>query len=189
MTQATVDWGLVYQEYSDPADVAAAVQALAESIDDAVTLIDTDLAAGQQQPGVIVGSFALQPIPNGGVDTVLSFAGGGPQYDNNLMYVPGTPTRLTFNRTGVFVICGQAGWFSAGSAVGSKSVIIKHNVAGTIAEDNLQAFAASGLEDCVSVIYPITAIGQYVELYVSQTTAGVQNIGTARMFAGRLSTL
>lgn len=189
MTQATADWGLVYQEYSDPADVAGAIQALAESIDDAVTIVEADLASAQQQPGVAVRSTALQAIPNGGVDTVLSFAGGGTLYSNDLMWVIGTPTRVTFNHTGLYVICGNVNWFSAGGLAGSKSVIIKHNIAGTISEDNLAAPGAFGVEDCASVIYPITAIGQYVELYAANTTAGVQNVGTVQLFAARLRTL
>lgn len=176
MTQATINWGLVYQEYTDPTNVSEAVRMLAESIDDAVTTIEASILVAQEPPAARVTTLATQVIPTG-VDTAVSWAAGGASYDNHGMYNPAFPTRLTPTATGLYLLTASTGWFAAGALVGSKSVGIRHNTSGIVSQDNLVATAAVGLEDSCSLVWTVSGLGEYFEMFVSQNTAGNQSIG------------
>jgi hypothetical protein len=107
-----------------------------------------------------------QSIPSG-VFTNVSF--DVEVYDTDNMFDPMTPTRLTFNTPGVYLVTGAARW--ADNATGRRAVGIVPNANGIafLAADTRDATASGASRQNVSTTARFQA-GDFIELKVEQTS-------------------
>lgn len=116
--------------------------------------------------------------------TYLSFAGATPQVNQGAMFASGAPDRLTFQRAGTFDIKG--GWAHNGTNATATDTIMGLNLysaAGVLVATVAEA-RYFGIFECANTItaqVTVTA-GQYVRVFVYQTTGGTRTTNTGMSF-------
>lgn len=114
---------------------------------------------------------SAQSIPNN-TGTSISFT--DVVFDTANMFDAGTPTRLTAQRAGLYLLAGSAGFVT--NATGDRSAGIRLNGATTLVI--MTTPTAAGLFWSGSFAVAVNfAVGDFVELRVTQTSGGALNTG------------
>lgn len=106
-------------------------------------------------------------------DTVEFDQGATPKH-----WVVGSPTRLTCQRAGCYLISGSSEWASSGVGA-NRAVFVRFNGATILNGDGKASVAGNNLSGQATAIYRLAA-GEYVELVVYQDSGG--NLNTAGGF-------
>lgn len=182
-------WSLVYQEYSDIADIGSAVQDLAVSADTAVQSLYDEQALGAAKAAGRLAATAAQAIPNN-ADTTLTFPAGSEYFDNDNMVDNAAPTdRITFQRTGLFLIAARV-TFSGVAGAGVRRVSVTHSGApGLIARNTQLGVNGSSAAISIVTVAPVLNVGEFVTFQAFQTSGLAISVATRQVQAFRLSPL
>lgn len=137
--------------------------------------------------GARVYRNSAQAINNNAL-TAISFAAARFNYssDGTLMWVIGSPTRLTCVVPGVYDIKGHIAWEA--NATGVRALLIRLGGATFIASSAWMAVtsAAAGTDMSIATTYELAATN-YVELIVYQLSGGPLNVNTLGNYSAEFS--
>lgn len=189
MTASTPTWGLVYQTFTDPADISAAVQALADSIDvDVQSLYDAQ-AIGAAKPAARMATSVAQSIPNN-ADTNVTWPAGSEDFDNDTMIDNTISTdRITLTSTGIYMVAARLTFVATGSGGGVRQMSFTHSTLGIVGRNCQLGTVSAGAAVFITAIVPCYVAGQFITFQAFQTSTAALNVGARHAQAFRLSTL
>lgn len=190
MTATTgAPWNLVYQTLSDPADICGAIQDLAVSVDTAVQALYDAAALGAAKPAARMATTTAQATVSG-VPINMTWPAGSEYFDNDGM-VDNTATtdRITFNSTGIYMVSVRCTFQSVAGA-GIRQISVTSSGAPGLAAQKAQGGVTSS-DSAVHVltVFPVTAVGQFVQFAALQSSSVAANLLTRQAQAFRLSTI
>ena len=190
MTATTgAPWNLVYQEFSDLADISAAVQDLADSVDTAVQSLYDAQTIGQAPPACRIEDTAAQSIPNN-TDTTITWAAGSEDFDTDTMINnAATINRITLTSTGIYLISLRCTFQSTASGGGVRQTSMTHSPLGVFARNTQLGTTSSTAAPFITAVVPCYVAGQFVTFQAFQTSSAAENIATRQAQAFRLTTL
>lgn len=114
---------------------------------------------------------SAQSIPNA-AQTALSFS--QVNFDTDTFWAVGSPTRLTIpvGLGGQYVVTAEIAWGS--NVTGDREILLKKNGA-TFFGDLLQGAGAGGACNQVCTVIALFAAGDFIEMFVNQTSGGALN--------------
>lgn len=167
MTATTTDWGLEYQTYADPADVAAALQALATTADTAVEAEAETAATSADKPSCRLTGNATQNVASG-AETTVTWPAGSEYYDNDgMLNNTATTSVITFNHTGVYLANCRV-TFNAVAGVGIRRLTITHSGYGIVAQKTERGVSGAGNVLTITQIVHVPTVGQTITPSVFQ---------------------
>lgn len=101
--------------------------------------------------------------------------------DTDTMWVIGSPTRLTINTAGRYIIFGNIEFEANGT--GDRKVIIRLNGSTIIASLHIDATAPTHTEDIPIETMWTFAVGDYIELVVTHTRGANLNVLTSARYS------
>lgn len=189
MTATTANFSLVYQTFSDPADISQAIQDLADSADTAVQSLYDAQALGAAKPAGRMATGTAQSIPNN-TNTTLTWPAGSESFDNDSM-IDNTITtdRITFTHTGIYLVALRTSFVSTASGAGVRQAAVTHSSLGVVARNSQAGTVSDGAAPFITIVVPCYVAGQYVTFQAFQTSSVALNVSTRMAQAFRLSTL
>lgn len=181
-------WSLVYQTYSDPADISDAVRDLADSADVAVQTLYNDAALGAAKPAARMATTTAQSIPDN-TSTDLTWPAGSEYYDNDGM-IDNTITtnRITFQRTGIYMVSIRA-TFDAVAGSGMRQISVTSSALGIVARRANVGITGAGAVVHILIVFPVFAVGQFATFQALHTSGVATDVLTRQAQAFRLSPL
>jgi hypothetical protein len=154
MTATTgAPWNLVYQEFSDLADISAAVQDLADSVDTAVQSLYDAQTIGQAPPACRIEDTAAQSIPN--KRTPRSRGRGSEDFDTDTMINnAATINRITLTSTGIYLISLRCTFQSTASGGGVRQTSMTHSTLGVFARNTQLGTTSSTAAPFITAVVP-----------------------------------
>lgn len=190
MTATTgAPWSLVYQVFSDPADISDAVQDLADSIDTAVDSLYDAQAIGAAKPAGRMATAVAQSIPNNAA-TNITWPAGSETFDNDSM-IDNTITtdRITLTSTGIYLVALRTTFLATAAGGGVRQLTFTHSTLGVVARNSQLGTVSAGAAPFIAVAVPCYVAGQFITFQAYQTSSAALNITTRQAQAFRLSTL
>jgi hypothetical protein len=190
MTATTgAPWSLVYQTFTDPADISAAVQDLADSIDTAAQTLYDNQAAGAAKPACRGSSAAAQSIPNS-TQTDITWPAGSQSFDNDSMFDnTATTSRVTFTSTGIYLVALRVTFSSTAAGGGVRQTSFTHSALGVVARNCQLGTASFSARPFITAVVPAYVAGQFMTFQAFQTSSAALDLATRQVQAFRLSTL
>lgn len=189
MTATTPTYSLVYQVFSDPADISQAVQDLADSADTAVQGLYDAQAIGAAKPSSRIATTTTQSIPDS-VDTLLTWPAGSVDLDLDTMWDNSvTSSTLTFAHTGIYLVSLRVTYAATASGGGVRSVSFTHSALGVVARNTQLGTVSDDAVVNIAVVIPAYVAGQTMTFRGFQTSSAALNTVTKQLQAVRLSTL
>lgn len=182
-------FNLVYQEFSDLADISQAVQDLADSVDTAVQGLYDDQAIGAAKPAARMSTTVALSLPNNS-DTTLTWPAGSEYFDNDSM-IDNTITtdRITFTSAGIYAVSLRCTFASTASGGGVRQVSFTHSSLGVVARDAQLGTVSSDAALSVLVVVPCYVAGQFIQFSAFQNSSAALNSLTRQAQAWRVTTL
>ena len=189
MTATTINWNLVYQTFTDPADISGAVQDLADSVDTAVQSLYDAQAIGASKPAARMEAFAAQSIPNN-TSTDLTWPAGSEDFDNDTM-IDNTITtnRITLTSTGIYMVAVRVTFLGTAAGAGVRQLAFTHSTLGVVARNAQLGTVSEVAAPFITAIVPSYVAGDFMTFQVLQTSSAALNVTTRQAQAFRLSTL
>lgn len=182
-------WSLVYQTYTDPADISDAIQDLADSADTAVQTMYDAQAIGAAKPACRASTTTAQSIANN-TNTTITWPAGSQQFDNDAMWDDTITTdRITFTRTGIYLVALRVTFIATAAGGGVRQTSFTHSTLGIFARNTQLGTVNDGAVPFITAVVPCTVAGQFVTFQAFQTSSAALNITTRHVQAFRLSTL
>lgn len=165
---ATPVLALPYPAATDPADVPADIQKLADRLETVIA----------KMPAVSAYKGATQSIPNGAPTAVIWET---ERYDTDTIHDPAVnPSRLTCKTAGKYLIITHIAWeaFTGGT---QRRVFVMLNGTARIADVSLLPAAGSlDVYQSTSVIWAMV-VNDYVEVQVYQDSGAARNVAAAQL--------
>lgn len=171
-----------YPLYTDPADGAPQIQALAEAIDDSIVTAQTQLVAAAARKRCRVSGFAAQAIPSG-VQTTLTYTTEDTDTDN-MVNLGVNNTIATVNTAGHYLVIGEVEFVS--NATGTRNLFINWSGGSPLIGKKVRATNGSETRLVVARVFNAT-VGQTFRLDVIQDSGVALNTSVRRMSAVRVS--
>lgn len=183
-------WNLVYQEFTDIADISDAIQDLADSADVAVQSLYNAQTAGYTKIACRMTTATTQSIPNN-TNTTITWPAGSEYFDNNTMIDNSITTdRITFTTTGIYLVSGRVTFASTGSGGGVRQVSVTHSAFVDVVGRNAQlGTVSSDAAISFALIVPAYVSGQFVTFQAYQNSSVALNLNTHQVQAFRLTPL
>lgn len=189
MTATTINWSLVYQTFTDPADISGAIQDLADSADTAVQTLYDAQAIGAAKPACRASTAVAQSIPNT-ISTSITWPAGSEQFDNDTMWNNAATTdRVTFTSTGIYLVALRVTFLASGVGGGVRQTSFTHSSLGVFARNPQLGTVGDGAVPFITAVVPCYTAGQFVTFQAFQTSGAALDITTRHVQAFRLSTL
>jgi hypothetical protein len=189
MTATTPTYGLVYQTFSDPADISQAIQDLADSADTAVQSLYDAQAIGEAKPAMRAATSTTQSIPNN-TDTTLTWGAGSESFDNDAMWDDTvTNGTLVFTHTGVYLVSMRLTYLATASGGGVRRLTFTHSTLGIVARNTQLGTVSDGAVLSTVAVVPVYVAGQTMTFQALQTSSAALNVATKQLQSFRLSTL
>lgn len=178
--------GYTYPLYGDPANFPAQIQDFAQDVDADVAFLVTSTTAALNRPSARVSASADQLV-NPNVDVFCTFA--VEEYDNAAMANLGVNNdRLTFTQTGIYLLTGDVEFGNnANPAVGGRKIVLHTSTSNEIAFDTRRGASTKNTMNNVTFLYQATAVGSFVRLRVTQSSAAALNITFRSLSATRVA--
>lgn len=174
--------GYTYPVYGDLANPPAQIEDFARDVDADVQAQVNRINTALNTPSAEGRATANQAIAaNTNVFMTLAVE----EYDNAAMMNLGVNNdRITFTSTGVYLIHAEANWVANGNAtVGGREMIIVGNLfAANDARHSLRGHISFDTEQCATLLYRVTTIGDFVRCQLRQSSGAVANV-SARSFS------
>lgn len=139
-----------------------------DSIIDSIFARNAAIAAAALGQGARARRNVSQSMANGGPYVAISFT--HTDYDNDGMWDPGDPTRLTVQTAGIYLVIAQVHW--AAHATGYRGHLITHSADGPIAQWHADPNDVTNLvRGTLSTTWSCLA-AEYFELTVWQNSGG-----------------
>jgi hypothetical protein len=182
-------WSIVYQLMSDPADISAAIQDLANSADTAVQSLYNAAALGAAKPAGRMSTATVQSVPDS-TSTDLTWPAGSQYFDNdNMINNTGTTSRITMNSTGIYMVAIRVTFSATGSGGGVRQLSMSHSSIGVVGRNAQLGTVSDTAAITLVQAVPCYVAGQYVTFQAFQTSSAAENMATRQAQAFRLTTL
>jgi len=189
MTATTTTWGLVYQTFTDPADISQSIQDLADTADTAVQSLYDARAIGAAKPAMRAATSTTQSIPNN-TDTNLTWPAGSQSFDNDTMWDNSiTNGTLVFTHAGIYLVALRCTYVATASGGGVRRVTFTHSTLGIVARNTQLGTVSDGAALSTTVAVPVYTPGETMTFQTLQTSSVALNTVTKQLQAFRLSTL
>jgi hypothetical protein len=179
--------GYPYPLYPDAQDFPQAIQDLAVAVDLDVEAIDTAITESLDQPSIQLVSNVNQSIV-GSTPTILTWL--TPAYDNDAMWNAGTPTLITFNTTGVYLLTARMEVAVSGTAteVGTYSELVTSGAMGPVpTAQSLRMQQVSPTRPCLFVPYYVGTAGETLSVRFTHDHTTNKTVGFRSLTAVRIS--
>lgn len=184
-----VPWSLVYQTFTDPADISGAIQALADSADTAVQSMYTEQTTGVTKPAGRMATATVQSLPNN-TNTDLTWPAGSEYFDNDSMIDnTGTTSRITLTSTGIYMVSCRVTFSVTASGGGVRRLSVTHSSLGLVSRNTQLGTVSETAAITVLTVVPCYVAGQFVTFQGFQTSSAAENLATRQAQAFRLTTL
>lgn len=182
----TTPRGYPFPDYLDPQDFPDAIEDLALAVDLDVEMIDTAITEALDEPSVSLVSNVNMAIP-GSTPTILTWLTS--TYDNDGMWNPGTPTIITFNTPGVYLLTTRLEVAVSGTAteVGTYTEFVTSGAFGpTPTAQSLRMQIVSPTRPCLLVPYLVPTAGETLSVrwthdHTTNKTVGFRNLTACRI--------
>lgn len=182
-------WSLVYQTFTDPADISATVKDLANSADTAVQTLYNNQAIGAAKPAGRMSTTTVQSVPNN-TDTALTWPAGSQYFDNdNMIDNAGTTDRITLTSTGIYMVSARVTFSVTASGGGVRRLSLTHSTLGLISRNTQLGTISDTAAITVVAVVPCYVAGQFITFQGFQTSSAAENLATRQAQAFRLTTL
>lgn len=189
MTATTgAPWNLVYQTFTDLADISDAIHDLAVSADTAVQSLYDAAAIGAAKPAARMTTATAQSIPNN-TSTDLTWAAGSEYFDNdNMIDNTITTNRITFQHTGIYMVSIRCTFASVAGAGIRQMSVTTSGAPALVARKAQDGVNGSDAVVHILTVFPVSAVGEFVTFQALQTSGVAENALTRQAQAFRLST-
>lgn len=189
MTATTSPYSLVFQTFTDPADISLAVVDLAESADIAVQGLYDAQMIGAAKPAVRVATTTTQSVADN-TNTTLTWPAGSVDFDNDTMWDDSvTSGTLTFTHTGIYLVSLRATFAATASGGGIRRASFTHSALGVVARNTQLGTVSADAVLTIATVVPAYVAGQSMTFQGLQTSSAALNTVTKQLQAFRLSTL
>lgn len=189
MTATTTDWSLVYQTFTDPADISQSIQDLADSADVAVQSLYDAQAVGAAKPAMRAATTTNQSLANN-TDTNLTWPAGSESFDNDTMWNDGvTNGTLVFTQAGIYLVALRCTFLATASGGGVRRITFTHSTLGVVARNTQLGTVNDQAVPFVTCVIPVYTPGESMTFQGFQTSSAALNVATKQLQAARLSTL
>lgn len=189
MTATTTDWSLVYQTFTDPADISQAIQDLADSADTAVQSMYDAQAIGAAKPAMRAATVTTQSLANN-TDTNLTFPAGSERFDNDTMWDDSiTNGTLVFTHAGIYLVALRCTFVATASGGGVRRVTFTHSTLGVVARNTQLGTVNDQAAPFITAVVPVYTPGETMTFQGFQTSSAALDTATKQLQAVRLSTL
>ena len=182
-------FNLVYQEFSDVADISQSVQDLADSVDLAVQGLYDDQTVGAAKPAARMSTTTPLSLPNN-TDTTLTWPAGSEYFDNdNMIDNTITTDRITFTSAGIYAVSLRTTFASTAAGGGVRQISYNHSALGVVARNAQLGTVSADAALSTLVVIPCYTPGEFIQFSASQNSSAALNATTRQAQAWGVTTL
>lgn len=171
-----------YPLYTEAANGAPQIQALAEAIDDSIVAAQATISAASNRKQGRASSGVNQSIPNN-VFTTMTYTTENSDTDN-MINLGVNNTIITVNTAGHYLVTGEVEF--ASNATGDRSLVVVWSGGGFLVNKRIRAVNGDATRFTVSELFNAT-VGQTFSLQCFQNSGGALNSTFRQIAAVRVS--